>query len=266
MIKKEKKLSNPLIEYSIENNKYLKYKREFYMELEGQSDRGIVLISLSILDEMLADLIKGRLVDTNKNIIKEMFSTKGTFGQLDDKIKGAFVLGLISETDYNLLIILQKVRNKFAHQVLNINFEHDSVKGLCNNIVLPPNSYIPEEIPNVKKGDPLPKVDLNPIKKDTTARNRFIYTYKYLFQQLGYRIFQGENQRLQKPKKEFLDSLSGVEDFQKGKIEIEKFIEDNKEVLLENELLEEYEDALKGYNKLADVYELIHEIIEGSKI
>ncbi|MEK5530638.1 MltR family transcriptional regulator [Viridibacillus sp. FSL R5-0468] len=169
-------------------NYYTEYLLEFQKEAETSSDRGIVLISLSILDEMLTNLLKTKFIANEKHV-RDMFSTKGPMGQLDDKIKTAYALGLTSEVDNNLLIKLQRVRNKFAHKVTGISFDDDSISNICSNITLPKNAFIPLGIPLMGEGETeFPKVDLNPVKKDTKARDRFIFAFYFLFSELGDRI------------------------------------------------------------------------------
>lgn len=161
---------------------YLMALEEFERELNSNSDRGIVLICASIIDQILEEMLKGFLID-NPKVDKDLFKGNGPLQGFDQKIKMAFYLGLISKNEFNNIIYLQRVRNKFAHQVNGISFENEAIKNVCQNFNIPKNCYAPPFIP-IKEGEDLPRVELNPIKKDTTSKDRYIYTFKYLYTSL----------------------------------------------------------------------------------
>lgn len=164
------------------------YFDEFDKEVKSNSDRGIALISGSIIDNLLADLLKSFFIKKD-NIEKQLLNPGQTLGTFDAKIKMAFYLGLISEDEYQNLSLIQKTRNRFAHQVINISFENEAIVNICSNFKIPKDSFIPSFIPLYKEGsDEIPPVDLNPIKKETSAKDRFIFTSKYIIQKLIYRI------------------------------------------------------------------------------
>lgn len=172
-----------------ESNYLMKFLEEFDKEVANNSDRGIVLICGSIIDELLKDLLKSLLINSPK-IDKDLFGISQPLGTLDSKIKMAFYSGLISNIEMKNIISMQKIRNKFAHQINNISFENDVIKNISSNFTIPKDSFLPKVIPLPRKGsDELPVVDLNPIKRDTPPRERFIYTFKYLYMNLTTRTY-----------------------------------------------------------------------------
>lgn len=181
----------------IQRDKHLNYLAEAQKELETESDRGIVLVCLSILDELLAELLQTRLLRDEK-LMKEMFGTKGVFGQFDDKVKACYAMGLISQLDYDLFKKLQNVRNKFAHRVLDISFDEPAIRDVCRHITLPKNAYMPRDIEPGKDAE-RPKLDLNPIKSDTPARDRFLYAFQFLFMELENRHLLESRHRVKRP-------------------------------------------------------------------
>lgn len=181
----------------IQRDKHLHYLAEAQKELETESDRGIVLVCLSILDELLAELLQTQLLRDEK-LMKDMFGIKGVFGQLDDKVKACYGLGLISELDYDLFKKLQNVRNKFAHRVLDISFDEPAIRDVCRHITLPKNAFMPRDI-ETRRDVERPKLELNPIKPDTTARNRFLYAFQFLFLELENRHMMQLNPTIKKP-------------------------------------------------------------------
>lgn len=183
-------MKNDSLENTFKQNQYQEYLNEFKKEIETSSDRGIVLTCGSIMDVLLTDILKSFLVQTDK-IDKDLFKVNGPLATFDSKIKMSFYLGLISKNEVDNLTFLQRVRNKFAHQIVNISFENNDIANICKNFKIPKNGYLPSEIPlpNKQTGE-LPTVDLNPIKKDTSAKDRFIYTFQYLFLNFGKRIME----------------------------------------------------------------------------
>lgn len=174
----------------------MQFLEEFQKESETQSDRGVVLVCVSILDELLAELLKTRLLRDEK-LLKDVFGTKGVFGQFDDKVKACYSIGLISELDYKLFAKLQNVRNKFAHRVLGISFEDPSIRDVCMNISLPKNAFMPWDI--FSDDEEKKNLDLNPIKKDTPARERFLLAFIFLFSELENRQFVNYQNEIEPP-------------------------------------------------------------------
>lgn len=181
----------------VQRDKHLNYLAEAQKELETESDRGIVLVCLSILDELLAELLQTKLLRDEK-LMKDMFGTKGVFGQFDDKVKACYAMGLISQLDYDLFKKLQNVRNKFAHRVLDISFDEPAIQDVCRHIALPKNAYMPRNI-ETRKDVERPKLELNPIKSETSARNRFLYAFQFLFLELENRHLMQLNPTVIKP-------------------------------------------------------------------
>lgn len=162
-------------------NEYLSALKEIEREISKSSDRGTVLICGSVLDGLLGEVLRGFLVEGNKKE-EDLFKGKGVLANFDGKIIMAFYLGLINKNEFDNLKHLQKIRNIFAHQVFDISFENNRIKNICLNFNIPKNAYGPRTIPLPdKETNELPKVDMNPIKSDTPAKDRFLYSFYYLF-------------------------------------------------------------------------------------
>lgn len=172
-----------------ERDQYMQALKEFEKELENSSDRGLVLVSGSIIDELLGELLKAFLINS-KSVEKDLFKVNGVLATFEAKIQMSYYLGLISKNEKSNITYLQRVRNKFAHQFIDITFENDAISNVCSNFEIPKNCYMPNEIPRPnKETSELPKIDLNPIKRETPAKDRFIFTFKYLYINLISRIF-----------------------------------------------------------------------------
>lgn len=177
-------MSNDFI-YKITNeNPFNDALKEIGIEISNSSDRGIVLICGSALDGLLGEMLATFLVEGEKRE-EDLFKGKGALQTFDSKITLSYYLGLINKNEFDNLKRLQRVRNIYAHQVVGVSFENDKIRGICSNFVIPKNAFTPRTIPllNEETKD-LPIVDLNPIKNDTHPKDRFIFTFYYLFERL----------------------------------------------------------------------------------
>ena len=88
--------------------------RTFIKEIELESDRGAGLYGSSYLEKELGLLLSKTLIlghDKEVNLVIE----KGAFGSFDNKIKMAFLLGLITNEAKEALYVIKNIRNRFAH-------------------------------------------------------------------------------------------------------------------------------------------------------
>jgi DNA-binding MltR family transcriptional regulator len=105
---------------------------KFLDALNEESERGAVLISLSMLDDQLRQIIHAFLLDhpRTKPLLEGFNAPLGT---LSARALVAFSLGLISEDEYADLDLLRKVRNEFAHNV-HVSFENQRVRDVCKRL------------------------------------------------------------------------------------------------------------------------------------
>lgn len=185
---KEQSYEQYLFERYVEDQEFRKAIIEFEKELENSSDRGIALVCGSIIDQLLNELLKSFFIKCD-NIDKDLFKGNGVLATFDSKIKMSYYLGLISKKEMDNIIYLQRIRNKFAHQFVDISFENNDIVNVCTHFKIPLNCYMPTDfpLPNKQTGK-LPKVELNPIKNNTSAKDRFIFTFKYIYFTLLNRI------------------------------------------------------------------------------
>lgn len=124
---------------------------ELRKEFEGNSDRGVTVISASIIDVLLEDLLKSFLVPINdKSTEKTIFSGNGPLSNVSNKIEMAFALGLLSRYDKKLLKSIISVRNKFAHQINGIDFNNEKIINTCKNLIIEDDILVPLDIENKK--------------------------------------------------------------------------------------------------------------------
>lgn len=106
-----------------------------YMEvLSEESDRGAVLVTASMLDDVLLSLISARLVEgrSAKKLIEGFNAPLGTFSA---RIAAARAIGIISEEWRRELDLLRDVRNSLAHSV-TATLGDTPILSKCNDLKL----------------------------------------------------------------------------------------------------------------------------------
>ncbi|MEB9381772.1 transcriptional regulator [Bacillus cereus] len=262
-------MSNNKFERFTKNNEYLIAFQEFEKELENSSDRGMVLVCGSIIDQLLSELLKSFLIESG-DVEKDMFKSNGVLATFDSKIKMAYYLGLISKNEKSNIIYLQRIRNKFAHQFLGISFESNDIANICGNFEIPKNCFTPTVIPFPdKETGELPQVELNPIKRITSAKDRFTYTFKYIYYTLITRIafeeiqIRDEYEKVMTAEDSMLMQIKAIEnlmDYRENLKKINNHSKDNNNQVLEmKDKLNRYKEMHNG-NLSQDVQDEIEKI------
>lgn len=230
-------LDKSILQKKLNDSNWQKALIEIRKELRTSSDRGIVLICGSVLEGLLEELLKGFFIEANKTE-EDLFKGKGALSNFDGKIHLSFYLGLITKNEFENLKFLQNVRNIFAHQVYDISFENNRIINISKNFKIPKNSFMPIEMPsqNIDSSE-FPKVDLNPINRDTPAKNRFLFTFYYLFSNFTRKV---SLVRLEK-RKELTITLTADEYMQEGI---------NKQIMLMKRFREAINNKRELYEKI----------------
>ncbi|NOI60506.1 hypothetical protein [Vibrio coralliilyticus] len=88
-----------------------------YNMLMGESDRGCILLGVSIIDQQL-DLLFQKIIpeETSKTRRKKIFDGKGAFGNIASKLDIAYVCRILPLDLVDSIKELRKTRNQLAHQ------------------------------------------------------------------------------------------------------------------------------------------------------
>ena len=107
----------------------------FYDHMRFESDRGAVIVSVSLLDDILSDLLKSKLapsLEKNDELFDSAFSPFSTFSA---KIDLGYRLGLLKPSLRASLHMLRKVRNNFAHTANVKGFDHQSTQSRIRELI-----------------------------------------------------------------------------------------------------------------------------------
>jgi hypothetical protein len=128
----------------LQTHPHLKEFLEFLPDLNRESDRGMVLIATSFIDNLLKRTLLAFFIEGEATrALFEGFSVP--LGSFAVRTAAAAGLGLISGLKLKECNTLRKVRNKFAHQV-HMSFADPSVIDLCGNLSLAPPSFATDAI------------------------------------------------------------------------------------------------------------------------
>ncbi|PGW57512.1 transcriptional regulator [Bacillus thuringiensis] len=260
----ENQQGHELLERLAENNQYLEALNEFEKELKNSSDRGLVLVCGSIIDQLLSELLKAFLIKSD-SIEKDLFKGTGILATFEAKIQMSYYLGLMSKNEKLNITYLQRIRNKFAHQFINISFESNDIINVCRNFEIPKNCFIPQYIPfpDEETGE-FPQLELNPIKKETSAKDRFIFAFKYLYHTLVNKLLttefgkRSECDTIITADKAVLGKIkileSSLESYEKVIGEMQELLATMKEEQRPQEDIKEFEARIEQSNKEYEKY------------
>ncbi|HHS9855031.1 TPA: DUF4145 domain-containing protein [Klebsiella quasipneumoniae subsp. quasipneumoniae] len=126
---------------------------ELRKEFASGSDRGMTIVSASMLDNLLKELLEHFMIHNQKpDDRKRLFSNNGPLSSFSNKMLMAHSLGLISDYEKKLLNNIRNVRNRFAHELAEVSFADSSISGICDNMIIPDDLLISMNIDN-KLGD-----------------------------------------------------------------------------------------------------------------
>ncbi|WP_070963908.1 MltR family transcriptional regulator [Vibrio sonorensis] len=109
---------------------------EFWEQERNESDRSLSISGAAIIDQQLKELLESYFIVAPKET-KSLFSSTGALGALGVRNQIAYVIGLIDKTTYLDIRLIQKIRNKFAHSHLRIDFSEPKVSGLASSLEIP---------------------------------------------------------------------------------------------------------------------------------
>jgi mannitol operon repressor len=98
------------------------------LELNKQTDRGAAIIAAAVIEEILEIVILKRVRPLSNSRYESLFSgPNAVTGTLSAKIAMGFALSLYNEAGFKQLDMIREVRNKFAHRIEAITFEHPEI-------------------------------------------------------------------------------------------------------------------------------------------
>lgn len=101
-------------------------------------DRIAAIMAASYIDRYLEMVIAAMLPGVNSELREKMFGGYGFLNTMAAKIDLTTALGVITQVDRKNIIALNRVRNRFAHELHIDNFYDEEVSNLCDSMNLHP--------------------------------------------------------------------------------------------------------------------------------
>jgi len=107
----------------------------FMAEFEKETDRAAAIVGAAILDSTLESVLNSFLIKSSHPKNDSLFDgPNAPLSSFGSKIDIAFRLGLISEQMSKVLHIARRIRNSFAHDIVNCNFKNQQVISLIHEM------------------------------------------------------------------------------------------------------------------------------------
>lgn len=115
-----------------------KKEEEALSELLTFSDRVVGLLSPIFIDRRLEFAIKLNWRDSEDNsVFSDLFRDGGALGSFKTRVQIGFAMKLYDEIAYADLLVINKIRNAFAHRLEAKDFSSSPVKDFAAKIKLP---------------------------------------------------------------------------------------------------------------------------------
>jgi len=124
------------------------YKEEFAKE----TDRAGVILSASMLDQVLETILRSHLSASSSTDDELFDSSNAPLSSFSSRINMCHRLGLISPRLCRDLHIVRKIRNQFAHNITGCTFETPGVRNRILELVR--STGVCENIPEVRESFP----------------------------------------------------------------------------------------------------------------
>lgn len=96
------------------NERMAENMQTFYFQMKEESDRGAVIVSAALIDEILLEILKKRLLPASNPKNDELFKN-GSLTDFGARAHLAYRIGLIRKSARDSLLRIAQIRNTFAH-------------------------------------------------------------------------------------------------------------------------------------------------------
>lgn len=145
-------ITGPALEHHFELQKLLFEFANLFRDEEN--DRALAIVGATFLDTQLKHLARAFLVEDADEVDK-LLSYDQPLGTFGNRIRMTYCLGLISKTIRDDLRLVQKIRNRFAHDLV-CSFDSDPIRSWTIALkwhrkvyMTPPQGVIPRDLFNV---------------------------------------------------------------------------------------------------------------------
>jgi len=127
----------------------------FLAEFQKETDRASVILTAAMLDDVLSELLKARLVPCPGSADALFDDANAPLANFSSRIEMSFRLGLISHRFARDMHLVRKIRNSFAHNISGCHFKDMSVLNRIKALEQSMGVNAAKDIPaHLNKDDP----------------------------------------------------------------------------------------------------------------
>ena len=110
-------------------------KNAYWMSLVNENDRTVALRACSFVEHELLSLLRVAMIgQTTQEEEALFFRSNAVLSNFHSRIEIARAFGLITLTEYTDLNVIRRIRNTFAHAVIDITFRNKQIAGECRKL------------------------------------------------------------------------------------------------------------------------------------
>lgn len=114
--------------------------------LSESNDRTVVIVSSSLLDSALRDVLLRKFRQLDDEEIADLFDADSVLSTFSAKIKMAYALNICGPDIRDDLHCIREIRNAFAHSRIALSFDTTHVSNVCARLKFPKNMGLPANI------------------------------------------------------------------------------------------------------------------------
>lgn len=107
--------------------------RRFVDVIQKEPDRGVPLVAVAFLDDVLGKMLEAYFIDNSK-VTHHILEYPGALCNFAVRADLAYCLGLLPEQTYNDIMLIRKIRNHFGHSHQPVDFENEEIACICQKL------------------------------------------------------------------------------------------------------------------------------------
>jgi hypothetical protein len=112
--------------------------KAFLEEVKSQTDRGAAIVASAVVENLIEVVILERLIELPGERKDALFYRMGApLSSFSAKVEMAFALGIIANELRLTLHLIRDLRNKFAHRVEALTFDHQDIDSIIKSRASP---------------------------------------------------------------------------------------------------------------------------------
>jgi len=149
---------------------------ELHKALTDGAGAVCALVGGTCIDELLGNILRAFMADVPST--DELLNDRGAMASFSVRSDVCYSLGLLSSKDYININLIRKIRNRFAHTILALDFDDREIQGYCSTFDFSDWRHKLTGKPiNTPQWNSDPRRD-RPLNAPTKARSRFSWAIR----------------------------------------------------------------------------------------